>query len=40
MYLLTNSKGKNRDGSVVEYYQLAHNVRHARTGSPVLEYHP
>jgi len=36
MYLRT-TKRKNRDGSVVEYYQLAHNVRHAETGSPVAE---
>ena len=34
MYLRTTRR-KNRDGSVVEYYQLAHNVRHAETGSPV-----
>jgi len=34
MYLRT-TKRKNSDGSVVEYYQLAHNVRHAKTGSPV-----
>ena len=36
MYLRT-TKRKNRDGSVVEYYQLAHNVRHAETGSSVAE---
>ena len=36
MYLRT-TKRKNTDGSVVEYYQLAHNVRHAETGSPVAE---
>jgi transposase len=36
MYLRT-TKRKNKDGSVVEYYQLAHNVRHAETGSPVAE---
>ena len=36
MYLRT-TKRKNSDGSVVEYYQLAHNVRHAKTGSPVAE---
>jgi hypothetical protein len=34
MYLRTTRR-KNRDGSVVEYYQFAHNVRHAETGSPV-----
>lgn len=36
MYLRTTRR-KNRDGSVVEYYQLAHNVRHADTGQPVAE---
>jgi transposase len=36
MYLRTTRR-KNRDGSVVEYYQLAHNVRHAETGSPVAQ---
>ncbi len=36
MYLRT-TKRKNKDGSVVEYYQLARNVRHAETGSPVAE---
>ena len=36
MYLRT-TKRKNTDGSVVEYYQLAHNVRHAKTRSPVAE---
>ena len=36
MYLRT-TKRKNSDGSVVEYYQLAHNVRHAKTGNPVAE---
>ena len=36
MYLRT-TKRKNSDGSVVEYYQLAHNVRHAVTGNPVAE---
>jgi transposase len=36
MYLRTTRR-KNRDGSVVAYYQLAHNVRHAETGSPVAE---
>ncbi len=34
MYLRT-TKRKNKDGSIVEYYQLAHNVRHERTGKPV-----
>jgi hypothetical protein len=36
MYLRTTRR-KNQDGSVVEYYQLAHNVRHAETGRPVAE---
>lgn len=36
MYLRTTRR-KNKDGSVVEYYQLAHNVRHAQTGRPVAE---
>lgn len=31
MYL-RSTKRKNKDGSVVEYYQLAHNVRHPKTG--------
>ena len=34
MYLRT-SKRKNNDGSVVEYYQLAHNERHPETRKPV-----
>ena len=34
MYLRT-IKRKNKDGSVVEYYQLAHNKRHPETGKPV-----
>lgn len=36
MYLRTTRR-KNKDGSVVEYFQLAHNVRHSETGSPVAE---
>jgi transposase len=36
MYLRTTRR-KNKDGSVVEYYQLAHNVRHAKTGRPVAD---
>jgi transposase len=36
MYLRT-TKRKNNDGSVVEYYQLARNVRHARSGNPVAD---
>ena len=35
MYLRTTRR-KNRDGSVVEYYQLAHNIRHSETGNPVV----
>ena len=34
MYLRTTSR-KNKDGSVVEYYQLAHNERHPETRKPV-----
>jgi transposase len=34
MYLRTTRR-KNKDGSVVEYYQLAHNERHPVTGKPV-----
>ena len=34
MYLRTTRR-KNKDGSVVEYYQLAHNERHRDTGKPV-----
>jgi hypothetical protein len=34
MYLRTTCR-KNKDGSVVEYYQLAHNERHPNTGKPV-----
>jgi transposase len=33
MYLRT-TKRKNKDGSVVTYYQLAHNVRHPETNQP------
>ena len=33
MYLRT-TKRKNRDGYVVTYYQLAHNVRHPETNQP------
>jgi len=36
MYLRT-TKRKNQDGSVVEYYQLAHNSAMPRTGRPVAE---
>ncbi|MFN2617721.1 MAG: IS1634 family transposase [Thermoleophilaceae bacterium] len=36
MYLRTIQR-RNKDGSVVRYVQLAHNVRHAETGSPVAE---
>jgi hypothetical protein len=34
MYLRT-TKRKNRDGSEVVYYQLAHNVRHPKTSNTV-----
>ena len=34
MYLRTTRR-KNKDGSVVEYYQLAHNERHPATRKPV-----
>jgi hypothetical protein len=34
MYLRT-TKRKNRDGGEVVYYQLAHNVRHPKTGNTV-----
>ena len=34
MYLRTTSR-KNKDGSVVEYYALAHNERHPETDKPV-----
>jgi hypothetical protein len=34
MYLRITRR-KNNDGSVVEYYQLAHNERHPVTGKPV-----
>jgi transposase len=33
MYLRTTRR-KNKDGSIVEYYQLAHNERHPITGKP------
>jgi len=33
MYLRT-TKRKNKDGSIVEYYQLAHNERHPDTRNP------
>jgi transposase len=36
MYLRTTRR-KNKDGSVVEYYQLAHNERHPVTGKPVAK---
>ena len=36
MYLRT-TKRKNKDGSVVEYFQLAHNERHPVTGKPVAK---
>ncbi|MGH9041201.1 MAG: IS1634 family transposase, partial [Acidimicrobiia bacterium] len=36
MYLRTIQR-RNKDGSVVRYVQLAHNVRRPETGSPVAE---
>ena len=36
MYLRT-TKRKNKDGSVVEYFQLAHNERHPDTRKPVAK---
>jgi transposase len=36
MYLRT-TKRKNKDGSVVEYFQLAHNERNPETGKPVAK---
>ena len=36
MYLRKTSR-KNRDGSIVEYYQLAHNERHPKTRKPVAK---
>ncbi len=36
MYLRT-TKRKNKDGSIVQYYQLAHNVRSPETKTPVAE---
>ena len=36
MYLRT-TKRKNKDGSVVKYYQLAHNARHPVTRKPVAK---
>ena len=36
MYLRTIQR-RNKDGSVVRYVQLAHNVRHPETGSPVAQ---
>jgi hypothetical protein len=36
MYLRTTRR-KNKDGSVTEYYQLAHNERHPETRKPVAQ---
>jgi hypothetical protein len=36
MYLRTTRR-KNKDGSVVEYFQLAHNERHPVTRKPVAK---
>jgi hypothetical protein len=34
---LRETRRRNRDGSTVSYLQLAHNVRHPETGSPVAQ---
>jgi len=36
MYL-RSSKRRNQDGTEVEYFQLAHNVRNPRTGKPLAQ---
>jgi hypothetical protein len=36
MYL-RSTKRQNKDGSTVEYYQLAHNERHPQTRKPVAK---
>jgi hypothetical protein len=36
MYLRTTQR-RNRDGTTVTYYQLAHNIRRAETKTPVAE---
>ena len=36
MYL-RSTKRKNKDGSVTEYYQLAHNERHPETRKPLAK---
>jgi len=36
MYLRTTRR-QNKDGSIAEYYQLAHNERHPDTGKPVAK---
>jgi len=36
MYLRT-TKRQNQDGSVVEYFQLAHNIRNPKTNKPVAQ---
>jgi hypothetical protein len=36
MYLRT-IKRKNKDGTVVEYLQLAHNIRHPKSRKPVAK---
>ncbi|MBL0380486.1 MAG: hypothetical protein JKP90_12655 [Desulfofustis sp. PB-SRB1] len=36
MYLRT-TKRTNKDGSVVEYFQIAHNERHPKTRKPVAK---
>jgi len=36
MYLRT-TKRKNKDGSIVEYYQLAHNMRNPQSKKPIAK---
>ena len=36
MYL-RSTKRRNQDGTEVEYFQLAHNVRNPRTGKPLAQ---
>lgn len=36
MYIRTTAR-RNKDGSLVKYYQLAHNIRHSKTKRPVAQ---
>jgi hypothetical protein len=36
MYIRTTTR-RNKDGSLVKYYQLAHNVRHSQSKRPVAQ---